>query len=180
VSTVRKRERPVSTVRKRERPVLTVRKRERPVSTVRKRERPVSTVRKRERPVSIVATGANRHDASQTGAALAAAARPKRKCKMRLCADAAHGGGRRAGIMGRHGCVPRGRGRREEAGEKRANPRAKARRWAVEAARGWLNRFRKLLARFEKMERSYLALCHLAAAIIVLRKIGLPENIIYG
>jgi transposase len=50
----------------------------------------------------------------------------------------------------------------------------------VEAAHGWLNRFRKLLVRFEKLERSYLALCHLAAAIIVFRKIGLPENIIYG
>jgi hypothetical protein len=55
-----------------------------------------------------------------------------------------------------------------------------AQRWVVEAAHGWFNRFRKLLVRFEKLERSYLALCHLAAAIIVFRKIGLPENIIYG
>jgi transposase len=48
------------------------------------------------------------------------------------------------------------------------------------AAHGWLNRFRKLLVRFEKLENSYLALCHLAATVIVFRKIGLPENIIYG
>jgi transposase len=82
--------------------------------------------------------------------------------------------------MARRGYVPHIRGRREEAGEKKANPRARARRWVVEAAHGWLNRFRKLPARFEKPERSCLALCHLAAAIIAFRKIGLPENIIYG
>jgi transposase len=82
--------------------------------------------------------------------------------------------------MERHGYVPHVRGRREEAAAKRTHPGAKARRWVVEAAHGWLNRFRKLLVRFEKLERSYLALCHLAAAIIVFRKIKLPENIIYG
>jgi hypothetical protein len=50
----------------------------------------------------------------------------------------------------------------------------------IEAAHGCFNRFRKLLVRFEKLERSYLTLCHLAVAIIVLRKIRLPENVIYG
>jgi hypothetical protein len=30
--------------------------------------------------------------------------------------------------------------------------------------------------RFEKLERYYLALCHLAAAIIVFRKIKLPKK----
>jgi transposase len=99
---------------------------------------------------------------------------------MRLCADAAYRGGRQAGIMERHGYVPHVRGRREEAAAKKARPGAKARRWVVEAAHGWLNRFRKLLVRFEKLERSCLALCHLAAAIIAFRKIGLLENIIYG
>ncbi|MBU4233872.1 MAG: IS5/IS1182 family transposase, partial [Proteobacteria bacterium] len=40
----------------------------------------------------------------------------------------------------------------------------------------WFNRFRKLLVRFEKTDSSYVALHHLAAAIICWRKIG----IIYG
>jgi transposase len=54
-----------------------------------------------------------------------------------------------------------------------------ARRWVVEAAHGWFNKFRKLLVRCGKLERSYLALCHLAAAIIVFRKVRSETNIIY-
>ena len=38
---------------------------------------------------------------------------------------------------------------------------------------GWFNRFRKLLVRYEKLEHTFLALNHLAAAIITLRKIRL-------
>ena len=37
-----------------------------------------------------------------------------------------------------------------------------------------------LLVRYEKLEHTFLALNHLAAAIIALRKISLPVNIIYG
>ncbi|NLH11354.1 MAG: transposase, partial [Holophagae bacterium] len=36
----------------------------------------------------------------------------------------------------------------------------------------WFNRFRKLLVRFEKLHDSYLALVHLAAAIIAFRKVA--------
>jgi hypothetical protein len=46
-------------------------------------------------------------------------------------------------------------------------------------AHGWFNRFRKLLVRYETLERSFLALNHLAAAIIVFRKIPMSVNIIY-
>ena len=45
---------------------------------------------------------------------------------------------------------------------------------------GWFNRFRKLLVRYEKLERSFLALNHLAAGIIAFRKVRLKINIIYG
>jgi hypothetical protein len=46
----------------------------------------------------------------------------------------------------------------------------KARRWVVEVCHSWFNRFRKLLVRYEKMDRSY-GLLMLAASVIVLRKI---------
>ncbi|MFZ1445855.1 MAG: transposase, partial [Candidatus Dechloromonas phosphoritropha] len=55
-----------------------------------------------------------------------------------------------------------------------------ARRWIVEVAHSWFNRFRKLLVRYEKLERSFLALNHLAASIMALRKIKLKVNVIYG
>jgi putative transposase len=45
-------------------------------------------------------------------------------------------------------------------------------------AHSWFNRFRKLLVRYEKLDRSFLALNHLAASIMAFRK--MEVNIIYG
>jgi transposase len=56
----------------------------------------------------------------------------------------------------------------------------KPRRWVVEVAHSWFNRFRKLLVRYEKLARSFRALNQLAAAIIVFRKVPSTVNIIYG
>ena len=64
--------------------------------------------------------------------------------------------------------------------EKRRHPTKRARRWIVEVAHSWFNRFRKLLVRYEKLEHSFLGLNHLAAAIIAFRKVPLTINIIYG
>jgi hypothetical protein len=60
------------------------------------------------------------------------------------------------------------------------NPSKRARRWVVEVAHSWFNRFRKLLVRYEKLGRSFMALNYLAAAIITFRKISGSINIIYG
>lgn len=70
--------------------------------------------------------------------------------------------------------------RRKEADIRRRYPSKKARRCAVEGCHSWFNRFRKLLVRYEKLERSFVALNHLAAAIIAFRKVPLKANIIYG
>ena len=69
---------------------------------------------------------------------------------------------------------------RPEYPAKRRDPTKKARRWVVEVCHSWFNRFRKLLVRYEKLERSFLALNHIAAAIIAFRKVTLKINIIYG
>jgi putative transposase len=45
------------------------------------------------------------------------------------------------------------------------------RRWVVEVAHAWFNRFRRLLIRWEKQADTYLALIHLAATLIVYRKV---------
>ena len=50
----------------------------------------------------------------------------------------------------------------------------------VEVAHSGFNRFRKLLVRYEKLERSFLGLNPLAAAIIAFRKVPLAINAIYG
>ena len=44
------------------------------------------------------------------------------------------------------------------------------RRWVVEVCHSWLNRFRKLLVRFEKKLETHLALLQFACAYIVLKR----------
>ena len=46
------------------------------------------------------------------------------------------------GIIVARGFVPHVRGRGEERSRKAENPERKARRWVVEAAHSWMNRFR--------------------------------------
>ncbi len=53
---------------------------------------------------------------------------------------------------------------------KRQPGRRKARRWIVEVAHSWINRFRRLLVRWEKKASNYLALLYFACAIICWRK----------
>ena len=134
--------------------------------------------------MSLVVTAANVNDVTQVEAVLSAimVKRPsplKRRSK-HLCADAGYRGKNAMRIILAHGYIPHVVGRKREADQKKQSPQKKARRWVVEACHGWFNRFRKLLVRYEKLEHTFLALNHLAAAIITLRKIILPVNIIYG
>jgi len=93
-----------------------------------------------------------------------------------LCADAGYTGDDLAKKMCKAGYVPHVRPRGEGKMALEKNPQFKARRWVVESCFSWLNRFRKLTIRYEKLVSTHLALLHLAAAIIALRKI----KIIYG
>lgn len=96
-----------------------------------------------------------------------------------LAAFQEYGGQGRPAILAQ-GYIPHVKGRRQEVGELKRHPDKRARRWIVEVAHSWFNRFRKLLVRYEKLERSFVALNHLAAAIIAFRKVPLAVNIIYG
>ena len=46
-----------------------------------------------------------------------------------------------------------------------------ARRWVVEVAHSWFNRFRRLLTRWEKKAANYLGFVQLAATLIIYRKL---------
>lgn len=65
------------------------------------------------------------------------------------------------------------RSRGEEAKKIKRNARHKARRWVVERTHSWLNRFRRLLVRWEKRADTYIALLHLACGVITWRATGL-------
>ncbi|MDL2216264.1 IS5 family transposase [Desulfovibrio sp. OttesenSCG-928-M14] len=131
-------------------------------------------------PLSVVVTGANRHDVSQLKAVLdSKITEPIMESEREnLCADAGYAGDGPRKTMIAAGYAPHVRPRGEEKREKEANPLFKARRWVVEACHSWFNRFRKLTIRYEKLDSTHLALTHLAAAIIALRKVR--TEIIYG
>ena len=52
-------------------------------------------------------------------------------------------------------------------------PGYRARRWVVERTTSWMNRFRRLLIRWEKKEENYLAILHLACAWITYQRAGI-------
>ena len=128
-------------------------------------------------PLSLVVTGANRHDVSQLALVLEEIVieRPK-DIDQHLCADKGYTGQPALQVIVSKGYIPHVKTRGEEIQEKRNNLGWKARRWVVEVSHSWFNRFRKILVRYEKLADTYMALLHMAAAIIAYRKAG----IIYG
>ncbi len=131
-------------------------------------------------PLSLVVTGANLHDVTQLEEVLDSVIikRPQvtDEAPQHLCADKGYTGRKATKIMVERNYTPHVKPIGEEVAAKREDPEYRARRWVVEACHSWFNRFRKILVRYEKKARNYLALLHLAAAIICWRKI----DIIYG
>ena len=134
--------------------------------------------------MSLIVTGANAHDVTQLDAVLSAIVvkrtAPSVRRSKHLCADAGYMGRRAKQTIEEHDYIPHVVSRHKEAEAKRRGSSMKARRWVVEVCHSWFNRFRKLLVRYEKLERSFVALNHIAAAIIAFRKVRLTVNIIYG
>jgi len=89
-----------------------------------------------------------------------------------LCADKGYAGEPAQQTIKERQYTPHVKQRGEEIQEKKNNPTYKARRYVVEVAHSWFNRFRKLLVRFEKLTERHEALLHMAAAIIAFRKAG--------
>lgn len=65
------------------------------------------------------------------------------------------------------------RSRGEEAKELAAEAGMRARRWVVERAHSWMNRFRRILIRWEKKSQNYIAFLHFACGLIACRAAGL-------
>lgn len=65
------------------------------------------------------------------------------------------------------------RARGEEAQALRQEAGFKARRWVVERTHSWMNRFRRILVRWDKKPEHYLAFLHFACALIAFRTAGL-------
>ena len=134
--------------------------------------------------LSLIVTAANVNDGSRLdevlGAITVKRTLPPQRRSQHLCADAGYRSAANLVLIEARGYIPHVVDRRTEAQRKRRDPKRKARRWVVEVCHSWFNRFRKLLVRYEKLERSFVALHHLAAAIIAFRNVPLRMNTIYG
>jgi putative transposase len=125
-------------------------------------------------PIAVVVAGANRHDmkllADTLDAVVVVRPEPMEEAPQHLCLDKGYDyDACRQEAEGR-GYIPHIRSRGEERQEKRERPGYRARRWVVEVCHSWLNRFRKLLVRFEKKLETHLALLQFACAYIVLKR----------
>lgn len=65
------------------------------------------------------------------------------------------------------------RARGEEAKALKQGAGFRARRWVVERTHSWMNRFRRVLIRWDKKVRNYLGFLHVACAYITYRQSGL-------
>lgn len=131
-------------------------------------------------PLSIVVSGAHVHDVKLLGATLdcVVAKKPCRDKSPRqhLCADKGYDGEPAEKAIRQRQYIPHVRHRGEEIADMKCNQKRRPRRWVVERTHSWLNRFRKLLVRFEKYAESYEGLLELACALITFRRMV----VIYG
>ena len=124
-------------------------------------------------PIAVVITGANRHDKTQVGAVLAAMPvpppLPTPENPQHFCGDKGYDYPDIHSLLGASGYTLHIKHRGEEAWELQHIPGAKARRWVVERTHSWLNRFRRILVRWEKKLGNYAAFLYLTFAEICMR-----------
>lgn len=128
-------------------------------------------------PISVVLDGASRHDMKLVRPTLeqlvVARPQPTADRPQGLCLDKGDDYDDVRTIVAEFGFTAHIRSRREEAQALKTDASKKARRWVVERSHSWLNRFRRILVRWDKQPEQYLAFLHFACALIALRAAGL-------
>ena len=128
-------------------------------------------------PIGLAIEGANRHDCKLVEATLESIPlkRPKstRKKPQGICLDKGYDYKTVRDLVEAFGYTAHIKARGEEAQAIKRQAGFKARRWVVERTHSWMNRFRRILTRWEKKPMNYLALLHFVCAIITYRCAGL-------
>jgi transposase len=128
-------------------------------------------------PIGLAIDGANRHDMKLVRATLASipVKRPRvtRRRPQNLCLDKGYDYAEVREIAAEFHYRAHIRGRGEEAQAIKQKAGFKARRWVVERTHSWMNRFRRILIRWEKKPENYLAMLHFACGRITYTASGL-------
>jgi putative transposase len=127
-------------------------------------------------PLSIEVTGANTHDKRMVEATLDGIpiARPEatEDNPQNLCLDKGYDYVDVRELVNEYGYTAHIPVRGEDTSKRKKIPGYRARRWVVERTHSWMNRFRRLLIRWEKKVANYKAFLHFACAWITFRAAG--------
>ena len=129
-------------------------------------------------PLAVAVDGANRNDFKLARQTLESVPIPRPEPTAEqpqgLCLDKGYDYDEVRDLLAEFGYTAHIRARGEEAQAVQREAGYKARRWVVERTHSWLNRFRRILIRWEKKPANYLAMLHLACALVTYRAAGLP------
>lgn len=128
-------------------------------------------------PIGLTVAGANRNDMKLVRPTIASmpVARPKPTPEQPqgMCMDKGYDYEEVRETVREFGFTAHIRSRGEETQALKREAGFKARRWVVERAHSWMNRFRRVLIRWDKSAANYLAFLHFACALIAFRAAGL-------
>ena len=93
--------------------------------------------------------------------------------KQNMCLDKGYDFDEVRALLAEFGFTAHIRARGEEALLLKREAGFRARRWVVERSHSWMNRFRRILIRWDKKPENYLAFLHFACALVALRAAGL-------
>ena len=128
-------------------------------------------------PIGLAIDGANRHDCKMVEATIESIPverpEPTKRKEQGMCLDKGYDSGEVIDLVKEFGYTAHIRSRGEEAQAIKREVGFKACRWVVERTHSWMNRFRRILTRWEKKPENYLALLHFVCAIITCRCSGL-------
>ncbi len=128
--------------------------------------------------LGVAVDGANRHDSKllqKTLRSVPVSYPPlrRRRARIHLCLDKGYDYPEIRHWLQEVGFVPHIRGRGEEAKPCPNLSGYRPRRWVVERSHSWLNRYRRILIRWEKKAENYTALLHFVFGIIAFQQTGL-------
>jgi len=128
-------------------------------------------------PIGLAIDGANRHDMKMVEATVNSIPlkrpKPTKQRPQGMCLDKGYDYDSVRDLVAEFGYTAHIRARGEEAQAIKRDAGFKARRWVVERTHSWMNRFRRILTRWEKKPINYLALLHFVCALITFRSAGL-------
>ncbi len=128
-------------------------------------------------PIGLAVAGANRNDMKLVNATIEGIVverpEPTEEKKQNMCMDKGYDYDEVRDSLREFGFTAHIRSRGEEAKMLKDEAGKRARRWVVERSHSWMNRFRRVLIRWDKKPENYAAFLHFACALIAFRAAGL-------